>query len=84
MTKNWKIGAILGGILGLTISYIPLMWYYYAGTPATYIPPNPYIEGAMGFYFIWFLLTVFGIIFGTIVGYLTNRRNKTKSNEFRE
>ena len=25
MTNNWKIGAIIGGILGLPIPYVPIM-----------------------------------------------------------
>ncbi len=78
MTNNWKIGAILGGVLGLIISYVPILRYYYAGTPATYIPPNPSIEGAMGFYFVWSVSTVFGVIIGTLIGYLTERRKKSK------
>ena len=34
--NKWKIGASVGRILGLTVSYIPMMWIFYAGPPATY------------------------------------------------
>ncbi len=76
--NKWKIGAILGGILGLTIPYVPIMRYYYAGTPATYIPPSPSVEGAMGFYFVWLMSTVFGVIIGAVIGYLTEIRKKSE------
>ena len=69
--NKWKIGALVGGILGLTVPYIPMMWIYYAGPPATYWPPDPsLVEPSMEFYFVWSLLTILGALIGASMGYL--------------
>lgn len=73
MMKKWKIGAMVGGILGLTVPYIPMMWMWYAGPPSTYIPPDPFLGHSMAFYFVWSLSTIFGILIGAIVGYLVDK-----------
>lgn len=76
MMEKWKIGGILGGVLGLAVPYIPLLWIYYGYQLVTYIPPNPSVEGSMGFYLLWSLSTVFGVLIGAIVGYLIDRYMK--------
>ncbi len=68
MMKKWKIGAMVGGILGLTVPYAPLLWWYGGGYIVSFIPPAPSLY-SMGLYLVWSLSTIFGVLIGAIVGY---------------
>jgi len=70
--KKWKIGAMVGGILGLTAPYAPLLWLYGGGKIISFIPPA-LSWYSMGLYLVWSLSTIFGVLIGAIVGYLIDK-----------
>jgi len=71
--NKWKIGALVGGILGLTAPYAPLLWLYGGGHIISFVPPDPFLVHSMAFYFVWSLSTIFGVLIGAIVGYLIDK-----------
>ncbi len=70
--KKWKIGAIIGAVFGLMISYMPLLWLYGGGKIVSVIPPIP-SSYSFGFYWFLSLLTILCALIGAVVGYLLDK-----------
>ncbi|MGP8320906.1 MAG: hypothetical protein ACT6FE_01065 [Methanosarcinaceae archaeon] len=77
--KTWKIGAIVGTIFGLMISYIPLLWWYGGGHIISFIPPIPSLY-SFGIYLGLFLSATFGMLIGAGIGYLINKYKRYYEN----
>ena len=59
--QMWKKGAILGSILGVIGSYIPLLWWYGGGGIVSFIPPAPSLY-SFGVYYGLFISAMFGAL----------------------
>lgn len=70
--KKWKIGAIIGAMSGLMISYMPLLWIGYGGKVVSVIPPTPSLY-SFGFYYYVLLSAIFGTLIGAVAGYLIDK-----------
>jgi hypothetical protein len=71
--KKWKIGAIIGAMSGLIISYMPLLWLYGGGKIVSVIPPAPSLY-SFGFYCCLLLSAIFGTLIGAVAGYLIDKK----------
>lgn len=70
--KKWKIGAMIGAMSGLMISYIPSLWWYGGGKVVSVIPPTPSLY-SIGVYYGLLLSAIFGTLIGAVVGYLIDK-----------
>ena len=77
MMKKWKIGAIVGAVLGLISSYIPLLWWYGGGNIVSFVPPTPSLY-SLGVYYGLFLSAMFGTLIGAIVGFLIDKYRRRR------
>ena len=72
MMKKWKLCALVGGILGLTVPYAPLLWLYGGGKIVSFIPPAPSLY-SFGVYCGLFLSAMFGALIGATVGFVIDK-----------
>lgn len=72
MKSKTKTGAIIGAVLGIVISYIPLLWWYGGGSIVSFVPPIPSLY-SLGVYLGLFLSAIFGMLIGAGTGYLINK-----------
>lgn len=70
--KKWKVGAIVGAVLGLISSYIPLLWWYGGGGIVSFVPPTPSLY-SFGVYYYLLLSAIFGTLIGAVVGFLIDK-----------
>ena len=77
MTEKWKVGAIVGAVLGLISSYIPLLWWYGGGGIASFSPPTPSLY-SFGVYCGLFLSAMFGALIGATVGFVIDKYRRKR------
>ncbi|MGB2728642.1 MAG: hypothetical protein WBD09_09235 [Halobacteriota archaeon] len=75
--KKWKVGAILGAVLGLISLYIPLLWWYGGGGIVSFIPPAPSLY-SLGVYYGLLLSAMFGALIGATVGFVIDKYGRRR------
>lgn len=70
--KTWKIGAIVGVMSGLMISYMPLLCLYGGEEVVSVISPTPSLH-SIGFYCCLLLLAIFGTLIGAVSGHVIDK-----------
>lgn len=70
--KKWRVGAIVGAVLGLISLYIPILWWYGGRHIVSFVPPTPSLY-SFGVYYGLFLSAILGTLIGAGIGYLIDK-----------
>ena len=77
MMGKWKVGAIVGAVLGPICSYIPILWWYGGGNIVSVVPPTPSLY-SFGVYYGLFLSAMFGALIGATVGFVIDKYRRRR------